>query len=395
MSMADLRWQDLMRCYDLVEFLGDGKGLLTIASKEVLNIVVAIDAADDAVAGDLNFYPTGDVARVAVRDRIEVNVGSPKLSIGILAQDFDVLLSAPRGYVEFPPRFYAVDGRLSDRDTSPPILKSYRSVVSLVQLLAEAAAFLDRDDQRLFFFKDGKIEVPVRYSAATLRSVDIIAIQRMLKLFEDPLHRTQKLMILSEAVATLTRSQAEVLRFDHLVRNVDHLAATLDDGYRLFVSSFSYDKIRADIENASLDFLTRIHKTFVDIQGQLLGIPIATIVVASQLKTAAACGVEAWTNLAVLAGAWIFAVFLCVSIANQFFTLNAIGAEVARQKARLEGDFAAISAKFVGTFTSLANRIWWYRFVFVVIGLLGVGGAAFATLAFRSLTAVKLAGCMW
>src|ERR1700733_9241677 len=121
--MADLTWQDLMRCYDLVEFLGDGKGLLTIASMEVLDIIVAIEAAADTIAGDLNFYPTGGVARVAVRDRIEVNVGSPKLSIGILARDFDVLLSAPRGYVDFPPRFYVVDGRLSDRDTSPPLLK--------------------------------------------------------------------------------------------------------------------------------------------------------------------------------------------------------------------------------------------------------------------------------
>jgi hypothetical protein len=180
-----------------------------------------------------------------------------------------------------------------------------------------------------------------------------------------------------------------------LIRNVDHLLTSLDDGYRLFVSSFSYDKIRTDIENANLDFLTRIHKTFVDIQGQLLGIPIATIVVASQLKSAMTCGVEAWTNLAVLAGAWIFVIFLSVSIVNQFFTLNAIASEVRRQRARLEGDFAAISNKFVGTFTSLVRRIWWYRLVFVVIGALGVGGAAFATFAFRSLTAVKLAGCVW
>lgn len=383
-----------MGCYDNVEFLGGGLGTLTIATDKILNTVRAIDADEDA-ASALNFYPTHDVGQAAIGDKIEVHVGGPKLSLGVLARNLDELLSAPRGFIEFPPRFYVVDGRLSDRDTSPPPLKSYHAIVSLVQLLAEAAAFLDRDEQKLFYFKDGKIEVPVRYAAAVLRTVDTAAIERLIHQFEDQLHRVQKLTILSDTIATLTRSQPEATRFDYLIRNVDYLATSLDDGYRLFVSSFSYDKIRTDIENANLDFLTRIHKTFVDIQGQLLGIPIATIVVASQLKSATTCGVEAWTNLAVLAGAWIFVIFLCVSIANQFFTLNAIASEVRRQQARLEGDFAVISTKFVGTFTSLASRIWWYRFVFVVIGALGVGGAAFATFAFRSLTAVKLAGCVW
>jgi hypothetical protein len=267
-------------------------------------------------------------------------------------------------------------------------------IVLLVQLLAEAAAFMDREEQKLFFFKDGKVEIPIRYSATILRSLDTAIVERLLKQFDDALHRSQKLSILSDAIAALVRSQAEATRFEHLIRNVDHLASSLDDGYRLFVSSFSYDKIRTDVENANLDFLTRIHKTFVDIQGQLLGIPIATIVVASQMKSATVCGVEAWTNLAVLAGAWIFVIFLCASIANQFFTLSAIGSEVQRQNTRLESDFAAISGKFVGTFASLARRIGWYRIVFFVIGALGFGGAVFATFAYRSLTTVKMAGCI-
>jgi hypothetical protein len=287
----------------------------------------------------------------------------------------------------------SVDDRFVDETSSKP-LASYRVLVLFVQLLAEAATFMDREEQKLFFFKDGKVEVPVRYNAITLQSLETEIVERLINQFSDVLHRSQKLSILSDAIATLVRSQSEATRFDHLIRNIDHLASSLNDGYRLFVSSFSYDKIRTDVENENLDFLTRIHKTFVDIQGQLLGIPIATIVVASQMKSAATCGVEVWTNFSVLAGAWIFAVFLCASIANQFFTLNAIGGEVQRQKSRLESDFAAISAKFVDTFASLTGRIAWYRLVFVVIGAFGIGGAIFATLAYRSLTAVKIAGCI-
>jgi hypothetical protein len=392
--MTRFAWQDLVHCYDHVEFDDVDQCRLTVADAEILNTINALDA-EDAAASDLNFYATDDLANIAIGDKVSVHVGSPKLSIGILAKDINGLLSAPRGFIEFPARFYIIQGRLSDRDTSPKTLSAYQTIVSLVRLLAEAATFMDREEQKLFFFNDGKVEIPVRYSAGTFKFVDLTAIKRLLHQFNDGLHRSQKLTILGDAITTLVKPQADANRFDLLIRNVDHLTNTLDDGYRLFVSSFSYDKIRTDVETASLDFLTRIHKTFVDVQGQLLGIPIATIVVASQMKAASTCGVEAWTNLAILAGAWIFAVFLCATIVNQFFTLNAVGSEVERQKTRLESDFAAVSAKFVGTFASLATRIGWYRFVFIVIGGLGIGGAIFATFAYRSLTAVKLAGCIW
>lgn len=387
-------WQDLLLCYDNVDFLGEGKGVLTIATSEILQTIHLIEA-DEIAAGALNFYPTGDIGQVSIGDRIDVHIGAPKLSIGILAKTLDDLLKAPRGFIEFPPRFYVVDGRLSDRDTSATVLKRYHTIVLFVRLLAEAATFLDREEQKLFYFKDGKVELPLWYTWAVISKADTAAIKRLLLQFEDQLHRKQKLDILGDAIAKLVKSQTEPTRFPHLILNIDQLVTSIEVDYRLFVSSFSYDKIRTDIENANLDFVTRIHKTFVDIQGQLLGVPIATIVVASQLKSALTCGAEAWTNLAVLAGAWIFVVFLSVSIANQFLTLNAIAKEVKRQRSRLEGDFAAISSKFIGSFRSLITRIRWYRFLFLVVGTIGIGGAIFATIAFRSLTTVKLDGCVW
>jgi hypothetical protein len=389
---AQVTWPDLLQCYDNIEFTNDVEGTLIVGSAEILRTILLVDKDDDA-ANDSNLYAKEELHRPAIGDQIVVHVGSPKLSLGILAMDLDALLSAPKGFVEFPKHFYVIDGRLSERDVSAGPLTAYRAVVSLVRLFAESAAFMDQLDQKLFYFKDGKIELSIRYSATTLRSVDTNAVERLLKQFTDELHRAQKLAILADAIAALVKAQSEATRFEYIVQNVGHLAASLEDGYRLFVSSFSYDKIRSDLENASLDFVSRIHKTFVDVQSQLLGIPIATIVVASQLKPASACGVEVWTNVAVLAGAWIFAAFLGASIINQFLTLNAISREVQRQKKRLEGDFAAISSKFVGTFTSLTRRIFWYRVLYLVICGVGIAGAGFATFAYRALTTANVVGC--
>lgn len=391
--MSDLTWQDLLRCYEHVEFSGNNQGTLTIASGEILNTVHTLDA-DEKAAIDTNFYPIETVGKLSIGDKITVHVGAPKLTLGILATDLDGLLSAPKAFIEFPTHFFVADGRLSDRDTSAEPLVAYRAVTSFVSLLAEAAAFMDRVEQKLYFFKDSKVELPVRYDATTLKSTNKAIIDRLLKQFADPLHREHKLSILSDAVASLARSQPDASRFEHVVRNAELLTTSTEDAYRLFVSSFSYDKIRADLENASLDFISKIHKTFIDIQGQLLGIPIATIVVASQLKVASTCGVEVWTNIAVLAGAWIFVAFLGASIANQVFTLNAISGEVSRQQTRLEEDFATISSKFVEIFQSIESRIFWHRVLFIGIGFVGLIGALFATWAFRSLTSVSVSGCV-
>jgi hypothetical protein len=391
---ASLTWHDLLGCYDNLKFSGDGEGLLTIASQQILSTLLLVDQ-DDTAAADSNLYCRDDLQNPAIGDQIAVHVGSPKLSLGILAKNLDTLFSAPKGYIEFPRRFYVIDGRLSDRDLSAKPLVAYKAVISVVGLLAEAAAFMDKIEQKIFYFKDGKVELPVFYKATTIQSLNTDSVYRLLNHFDnDPLHRAQKLTILADAVAALLKSQSQATRFDYLLKNIEQLSASLEDGYRLFVSSFSYDKIRSDLEAASLDFISKIHKTFVDIQTQLLGIPIATVVVASQLKSASSCGVEAWTNFAVLAGAWIFAAFLAASIVNQWLTLNAISQEINRQKQRLEGDFAAISSKFMGIFTTLTNRIFWYRLLYIVVGAFGVGGASFATFAYRALTSVNLAGCI-
>lgn len=391
--MSNVTWSDLLICYDQTKFQPDSEGVLTIKSELILKTITQLEN-DNSDAKSCNLYAKDDLTNAKVGDEISVHVGPPVLSLGRLARTLDILLTSPRAYIEFPTHFYVVENKLSDRDLTKRSLLAYRAVISLVSLLAETATYLDQMEQKLFYFKDGKVEVPVRYNAASLDSISLIDIQSLLSKFEgDALHRAQKLTILAEAVASIVRSQSEGARFETILRNLDYLAVSVEDGYRLFVSSFSYEKIKSDVEAANLDFISKIHRTFVDVQGQLLGVPIAAVVVASQMKVAEKCGLEVWTNVAVLAGAWVFVLFLAASIANQFLTLGAISTEVKRQKNSLESDFAAVSSKFIGYFTSLETRICWYRAIFVIVGLVGLAGAAFATYAYRALTVPSASLC--
>ncbi|MCZ5662332.1 hypothetical protein O5623_28590 [Escherichia coli] len=55
-------------------------------------------------------------------------------------------------------------------------------------------------------------------------------------------------------------------------------------GYKVFVSGFSYEKILDQLRVAKIEEMGKIHKVFSDIQNQILGIPVATIIVATQMK---------------------------------------------------------------------------------------------------------------
>jgi hypothetical protein len=53
-----------------------------------------------------------------------------------------------------------------------------------------------------------------------------------------------------------------------------------------------------------------------------LGIPVATVLVATQLKLATNWGEAAWINSAILAGVWVFAVLMVFVMRNQRHTLD-------------------------------------------------------------------------
>jgi hypothetical protein len=99
--------------------------------------------------------------------------------------------------------------------------------------------------------------------------------------------------------------------------------------YRLFVSNFSYDKVRSELEAAQVEYTAKIHKVFTDIQNQLLTIPVATVVVATQMELATGSD-QFWIDTAVLMGSFIFVILVGFLVCNQKHTLDTLEKEITR-----------------------------------------------------------------
>ncbi len=393
--MPRLQFGQLLNVYRHTAFDPTGdEGELTIATPQLLADLQFIER-DEQAGQDANLAALVDPSILTVGQTIRVRVGAPRLGLGLLVRSLDDLLAASEAHVSEPSAYYVIDGSLEATSLPPSAaIISYRKVLDLVGLFAEAASYLDRTREELVFFRGRKVVIPVQYDTAALARVSGTDAESLLKNFKDDVHKDQKLEILAETIVRAAEPQPLAQRFVYLLNNLDVVTEALRNGYRLFASNFSYAKIRGEIETAKVEYVGKIHKTLIDIQGQLLGIPIATIVVASQLKAASGCGAEFWTNIAVLGGAWIFFGLLVIAIVNQWVTLSAIAEDVATQQTRLTKDYAPISEQFTHVFNGLNRRIRWHHGALCAIAAVALIGAIFATCAYEILNSTPLSVCL-
>lgn len=312
-----------------------------------------------------------------VGQSVEITV-SPRLGFGLLKHDIgDLLAGSRRARIKEPSFFLMAEGiSSSDPVADDHPVARYRAVLRLIQTLKRCAAFLDVDEPALVFIKDGKFELSIEYDADDLRKMSLPIILEVLDIIPSGPHEKQCASILAEAVVSITEHLASEQRFRHLLAHVGELKKKFEQGYQLFAAGFSYEKVRDQVEAARVEYSGKIHKVFSDIQNQLLGIPVATIIVATQMKDAKTYGYEFWVNSAVLVGCWVFAILMIFLLHNQSHTLAVLRDEIDRQKRQLKKEFAAVADSFTKTFDYLSKRaftqrvILWVIDFFVIVGLL-------------------------
>lgn len=351
------------------------RGTFSISTEANLT---ALQACLDA-EHDTHLVLVNDEVRstLVVGQSVEVSL-SPRLGFGLLKQDInDLLVGSRKARIKEPSFFLMAEGiSNNDQVEDEHLVARYRTVLRFIQTLKRSAAFLDSDEPALVFIRDGKFELPIEYSADDLKRMPLPVIRELLDIIPVGTHEKQCASILAEAVVSITEHLSSEQRFKHLLTNASELKKKFEQGYQLFAAGFSYEKVRDQVEAARVEYSGKIHKVFSEIQNQLLGIPVATIIVATQMKDAKTSGYEFWVNTAVLLGCWVFAILMIFLLHNQSHTLTVLRNEIDRQKRQLKNEFAAVADSFAGTFSYLSKRaftqrvILWVIDAFVVIGLL-------------------------
>ncbi|BEU25566.1 hypothetical protein [Paraburkholderia sp. 22B1P] len=353
--MNDQNFEPLLTLYRASEFKGGREASLTVKNQAIHDALVT--CVNDPREFSVTLL-TGDPDNIPLQSTVELSYGDPRGGRGVLADNLADLLTSPAARVREPGNYFLIDGKFAKSDAAVPknVLR-YRKVLELIATLKKAAAYLDVESGTLVFVHGGKFELPARYTDKTIELVNEDALKKLTDFVGDDTHSEQKVAILETAIRDMLEHVEISVRFERLLTKLADLATKAGDGYRLFVASFSYDKVRDALEATKVEYATKIHKAFSDIQTQILSIPVATVIVATQMKQATKVGYEFWLNSAVLVGCWVFAVLVTFVLWNQFHTLGALSGEIKRQKETLTREYKDIAANFADVFKFLDRRL--------------------------------------
>lgn len=383
--MTDLVWTSLAHVAKGLQpsAAGEMRGMFVISEDTDLKALeLCLGHEDDT--GMRVHAPAGDVA---IGRTIEISF-EPRVGWAAVAPNLDELLKQPGNRVRARSRFLVLNTQTSSDDGGD--VKSevgrYLLAVKLVKAFKDVAGFLDHDEQNLVFISNGRFDVPVQYSGEDLTEMDVDEVQALTTLIPTDTHKKQCAGILATAIVDLVRAQPPLARFPYLLSHAKELRAAYDQGYKMYAAGFSYDKLKDTVEAARVEYVGKIHKVLSDIQNQLLGIPVATIIVATQLKEDKGSGPELITNTAVLFGAWVFVALTLLLVRNQQHTLKVLKEEIARQKRQLLKEYAPIAGMLTDTFKSLESRARTQTIVLWVILCSVLAGLVLANWSYRILT---------
>lgn len=330
-------------------------GDLLIDSEATLKDLRDCDAASDDT--DLSLE-SSEVSGLMVGQTVQVRIGTPRPAFGLVRKNLEELLRFPSAHVREPAQYVLWETGLHREDVAHDggAIDRYRKVLSLVQMLKGTAAFLDEQEELLVFIRGGKFEVPVSYTVADLEATDLGELAKVMAAIPEGTHKAQCESILSEVIQEALSKHAPAGRFSHLLRGLAQIHEHFDRGYRLFAAGFSYEKLRDQVEAARIEYTGKMHKVFSDIQNQLLGIPVATVIVATQMKPHNQVSSEFWISVAVLLGSFVFALLVHLLLRNQRHTLEVVGFEIQRQHKELEKQPHGVISNLLPTFDLLERR---------------------------------------
>lgn len=383
--MAQTTFNQLVQIYKQITFFDGRKGRLIINDQVQLDLLKS--ALDDP--RNTGIYLKAPVLQdeLIIGSTVEVEAGDPRTGLGLLADNFDDILNFRKGRFEEPRNYYLLPDSWASTDSNPPeIVTKYRALIEFINLLSEAATYIDKERLDIIFVHPAKLVLPLSYESSDINTVDTEALKAILTFFNADMHREHKLKIFEKTLYVKLKGITENERFTKVLSGFAGIFQELKEGYSLFAADFSYEKIVNQLEVAKLEELGKINKTFSEIQNQILGIPVATIIVATQLKTTEQFNDIFWINTAILVGVWIFAALLILVIRNQSHTLDAIKLEIKRKKSQIDNEFPAIKPVVTKTFELLNRRVRHQRIALYAVDVVVVFGLFMAHVIYFVLT---------
>ena len=389
--MSQISREQLIDLYKKATFQEDyTKGQITVDSPSLVqNLTLAFNS-------DITGWSQIGIDPITINQSYRFYHRIPRASdFGHIFNNMDQLCSNSFFKSKNNKKYFVINLKFDSGDSNKPqIIKNYETLLHFIRFLEKAAAFVDSTSSKMLFLEPEKMDLEIFYSSSDLINLDLESIGKIESYIFENTHESQKLAILSKAIVSQCKSEDFSNRFGKLLKSLKDIYETLDHDYAVFASSFSYDKLRSEIENSKLEEQVKIHKIITDIQNQILGIPVATVIVATQFKTQKQVDYNAIyqfsLNTGIFIGVFIFVLILWFLIKNQKESLLGLEKEILRKDLKFKLDSPVVYKKIESSgkppFKELFDRIDTQKKILNIISWIGVIGLIVTFLIYSSIT---------
>ncbi|MFK9080221.1 hypothetical protein [Pseudomonas neuropathica] len=248
-------------------------------------------------------------------------------------------------------------------EQAPLHIKGYLDAVALYEIFKDVADHgKEPDSNILIFFHKEKVELTIDYASENLQPLPKLA-EFKAKFIDDDIHTDQKKTIIKAVLQELSKEFDEKLKISHIIERFDEFFRRTSSGYQLYVSEFSFQKVKAEVEKSKFEFITKMNKVFSDIQNQLLTVPAALIIAGSQFEKADHITLK---NIIILVGVLAFTIFMILLIINQRNTLKSLISEIDNEWSLIKNKHQTIKIQFNEQYEALASR---YKYQYSLLEL--------------------------
>ena len=220
-------------------------------------------------------------------------------------------------------------------ESKNPLFKNVLTIAYLFKNLQSIADHKGEDgaDPFVLFIGKDNLKISSKYDSEVLNlSLDNINLFINQFILSET-HQEDKVLAVKNALQEAFSDKN--ISLTEFIKRFDHFFKIVKNNFQLYMDKFSFEDFKHKIEDEKREYLLKINKIFSDMQNQLLTLPIASVIAASQMSKVGGFG-DGVKNIALLLGVYIFAYMIRIFAHNQEDSLDAMRSEIEIKKKEIQ-----------------------------------------------------------
>ncbi|WP_429153876.1 hypothetical protein [Aeromonas veronii] len=255
-------------------------------------------------------------------------------------QNWDELLSNQSNRLAIPNRFMIIEDNfcIFSHNDDHQLVNAYRDIVKLIDCLKSAADH-ENNATSFVYLSRSKLTIDIKYIKKDLENYNVSGFKLFTETMQSEDHATQKKYILQDTLFNMLLQIDAKDRFEVLLRRLQDFLIQFEHGYRLFITSFSFDNVRREYEEKYREYNGKLNTSINEVATKALATPITMLFSISNINSTS----TAVSNYAIAIASILVSTFMIFLVRSNADNLQAIKDEYSNLFKRLASELASDS----------------------------------------------------